>query len=201
MRGDVADVAELDRRSGPEGSAVFSACGRYRYELTRRLGEGQRLFEVGGALRGAVRWVLLNPSSADEAVLDPTLTRCWAFSRTWGFAAMIVHNLFAWRSSDPRAMAAAARKGADVVGPANDAFLAGFEEAELTVVGWGGFALAASRARRVAELLCGGSTYCLGRNLDGSPRHPLYLASSTRLEPYTFVDADGQATLAASRGR
>ena len=55
------------------------------------------------------------------------------------------------------------------------------------------------RAQQVAELLGGVVTHCLGRNLDGSARHPLELAASARLAPYILVGALGRATLPASR--
>ena len=88
-------LGELDVRRGPAGSAVFSACGRYRYELTRDLEAPARLFGEAEATRGTVCWVLANPSVADEAVLDTTLTRCAGYSRAWGFSAMVVRNVLA----------------------------------------------------------------------------------------------------------
>ena len=126
-----------------------------------------RLFGGGGATRGTVLWVLANPSVADEAVLDPTLTRCAGFSRAWGFSSMVVRNVLAYRATDPRAVVAAARDGIDVVGPENDAHLARREGIDLVVVGWGAFSLEAARAPRVVELLERGDLCCLGRNRDG----------------------------------
>ncbi|MCA9851707.1 MAG: DUF1643 domain-containing protein, partial [Dehalococcoidia bacterium] len=51
-------------------SASFSRDRRYRYELGRRWGLGP-----------AVTWVMLNPSTADATVDDPTIRRCIDFSR------------------------------------------------------------------------------------------------------------------------
>lgn len=194
-------LGELDVRRGPVGSAVFSACGRYRYELTRDLEAPARLFGEAEATRGTVCWVLANPSVADEAVLDTTLTRCAGYSRAWGFSAMVVRNVLAYRATDPKVVVAAARDGADVVGPANDAYLARREGIELVVVGWGAFGLVAARAPRVVELLGRKDLYCLGRNRDGSPRHPLYLPASAELEPFDPSARDGRAKVAAARSR
>jgi len=75
------------------GTAALSACGRYRYELTRQWGDD--------GVRGRVCWIMLNPSTADAEVDDPTIRKCIGFSKRWGFERMVVVNLFAHRSSDP----------------------------------------------------------------------------------------------------
>ena len=48
------------------GTAVFDETRRYRYRLSREwlLGDGVCCF------------IMLNPSTADETVLDPTVRRC-----------------------------------------------------------------------------------------------------------------------------
>jgi hypothetical protein len=46
-------------------SATISDCGRYRYALGRRWDDGP-----------TACWVMLNPSTADADVDDPTIRRC-----------------------------------------------------------------------------------------------------------------------------
>ncbi len=77
-----------------ESDAELSACGRYRYRLTR----------VWDRSRPRCLWVMLNPSTADERSLDPTARRCFDFSLSWGCGALEAVNLFALRSSDPGAL-------------------------------------------------------------------------------------------------
>src|SRR5882724_4976365 len=88
--------------------AVLSDCERYRYALWRRWAE-----------RPAVLFVGLNPSTADALQDDPTIRRCIRFAKAWGYGALYMGNLFAFRATDPRAMKAEA----DAVGPDNDGWL------------------------------------------------------------------------------
>ena len=62
-----------------ENNAVFSACGRYRYVLTRQVSAGTR----------PATFILLNPSTADATKDDPTIRRCVGFARRWGCAAWL----------------------------------------------------------------------------------------------------------------
>ena len=156
----------------------FSPCERYRYNLTRRWA---RQSETSCRF---VLWVLLNPSTADENKLDPTLTRCAEFSRSWGYDGMIVRNVFAYRTPSPKIMLKALYDGVDVIGPANDLWLNDHTGVTLTVVGWGALPLARSRAEQVVKLLST-ELLCLGLNNGGSPKHPLYLPKQTRPIPFT----------------
>ena len=151
-------------------NAIISDCGTYRYRLDRDWAT------LTGA--GTVLWIMLNPSTADATKDDPTIRRCINFTKAWGYAGLIVGNLFALRATDPRAIG----KHGDSVGPENDRYLK--EMAKLPYVGrivaaWGAHA-PSYRAAMVCDMLRPHSDiHCLGINMDGSPRHPLYLPSST----------------------
>jgi hypothetical protein len=180
-------------RVGADGEAVFSECGRYRYNLFRRwqrvpeLGEDPNLPE-----RGLVLWVMLNPSTADETKLDSTLTRCADYSRSWGYDGMIVRNLFAYRTPEPAIMMAALAEGVDIVGPDNDTWLGNGDDVALTVVGWGAFEHAQQRAALVLPRLGSGTT-CLGCNQGGSPKHPLYLSKALVPKPFSSYKPVGES--------
>lgn len=45
---------------------------------------------------------MLNPSTADENVDDPTIRRCINFAKDWGYGGMYVGNLFAFRTAYPK---------------------------------------------------------------------------------------------------
>ena len=151
------------------GWAGFSRDGVYRYSLGRRWATGGR----------RVCFCLLNPSTADARVLDPTLTRCLGYARGWGFACMDVVNIFALRSTDPAALKAAP----DPIGRGNDAAIRRCAaRGDLVVAGWGAHGVLHARHERVLGLLARhGPVHCLGTTAHGLPRHPLYLRKD--LEP------------------
>ena len=62
----------------PDNGAVFSPCGRYRYQLWRVWDPGRPL--------GCVMFLMLNPSTATDAEDDPTIRRCSGYARSWATA-------------------------------------------------------------------------------------------------------------------
>lgn len=155
--------------------AGFSTDRRYRYWLTRKVDNPTT------PLLQPILWLMLNPSIADETQLDPTLRRCLDFTRRLGGSLMLVGNLYALVSTDPRGMAAAD----DPVGPRNQENLEAMAAfASIVIVSFGAHPGAMARARdtigawpeRLQEKL-----HCLGTNQDGSPKHPLYLPKTAQL--------------------
>jgi hypothetical protein len=90
-----------------ETGARFSIDRRYRYALWRVWDHDENLYN----------FLLLNPSSADEATNDPTIERCERRARRWGFGGLIVTNLFALCATDPAGL----HRITDPIGPENDA--------------------------------------------------------------------------------
>ena len=152
--------------------AVFSRCGRWRYVLWRRWGEGP-----------AVNFVMLNPSTADEFRLDPTCARARDYAERWGFGALVVTNLFAWRATRPERMKAAR----DPVGRGNDAaILRAAREAALVVCAWGNHGAYLERSVAVKQILIKAKIKLnvLRMNAGGEPAHPLYLPRRLRAKPW-----------------
>ncbi len=145
---------------------VFSADRRYRYTLVHRWDE---LLDPG---RG-IAWIGLNPSTADEHQLDPTLRRIRDFSARWGYAYFVMLNLFAWRATDPTDMKAAG----DPVGPDNDEWIARWSSGvDCVMLAWGEHGIHLGRDQAVLGFLDRRKTYCLERNASGQPKHPLYVS-------------------------
>jgi hypothetical protein len=157
--------------------AMFSLCRAYRYMLWRRWGPGKRAL-----------WIMLNPSTADETTLDPTLTRCLRYSQRWGYGAMFVANVFALRSTDPRGLS----KVSDPVGPDNDSHIlvmAKSPETGIVICGWGNHGERNGRNKQVLELLEGIPLHCLEMTRSGQPRHPLYCKGDLVPQPYRLETA------------
>ena len=94
---------------GELGTAVESGDGRYRYHLTRDLGEGE----------GSVAFIMLNPSQANQDRNDHTIERCIGFARSWGRRILEVGNLYARYATDPAGL----QNEPDPMGPHNDEYL------------------------------------------------------------------------------
>lgn len=151
--------------------AVLSECERYRYTLTR---------EWDGGIP-PLTFIMLNPSTADATLDDPTIRRCIGFARSRGFGGLRVLNLFAFRATDPAHMKAEA----DPVGVDNDMHLrAALDTAKNAnapvIAAWGVNGIHNGRAAEVRELAlqCAVTLICLGTTKDGCPRHPLYVPAA-----------------------
>lgn len=157
-------------------SAVLTADGTYRWSLQRQWDK-----------RPMIAWVMLNPSTADAYTDDPTIRRCIAFTRSWGYGGFTVVNLYGLRSTDPKALLT----HPDPIGPNNDAELAFIADGPvypLIMLAWGARA-PIERARDATEILhrCydrGGQLATLGWTKGENPRHPLYIRGDTPPQPW-----------------
>jgi hypothetical protein len=177
-----ATVSSYPARPGqdyPVSEAVISEDGLYRYVLNRRWSD-----------RPVMPWVMLNPSTADVTIDDPTIRRCTAFARREGCGGICVLNLYAVRSPSPDILRNHGQFKPDLldpVGPDNDKWLRGLAEngTEVPVVAaWGANLLAAARVPAVLELLGSLPVVCLGITAKGAPRHPLYVRADAPLIPW-----------------
>ena len=111
------------------------------------------------------------------------------FSRNAGYDGMLVVNLFAWRTAEPKEL----RKAPAPVGAHNDdAIRWAMGTARIAIAAWGaedaipGLEDRIDAVLRTLEETRGpgnrpGHLFCLGTTASGRPRHPLYVAAATRL--------------------
>jgi hypothetical protein len=148
--------------------ARFSPCRTYRY----------RLGITWKATDPRLCFLMLNPSTADEIANDPTVERCERRARAQGFGGVDILNLFALRSTDPRAL----YTHPDPIGPDNDAaILAVALRADVVVCAWGNHGLFRDRGLAVRAMLAraGIVAHALRITNAGQPAHPLYIPYST----------------------
>lgn len=167
----------------------FSPDRSYRYTLEHRWGDTPDLLSHTDGWDGPpplrrIMWIGLNPSTADENQLDPTLRRIKAFSQAWGFNCFVMTNLFAYRATKPEDM----KRQEDPIGPQNDETLYRLARtSEMIVAAWGAHGTHLQRGSRVWMMLKNASVrpvHCLVRNNDGSPKHPLYVKGDVRPRIY-----------------
>ncbi len=149
------------------GEAAISTCGKYRYVLTR-----------GDELNSSLPFVMLNPSTADASLDDPTIRRCKGFAADLGYSGIVVMNLYAFRATKPADLWTAD----DPVGSENDTWLHGLSLYPEIVCAWGANARP-DRVKDVVEILTmyNAKLKCLGVTKAGAPKHPLYIKATQPL--------------------
>lgn len=165
-----------------ERGCILSDCGTYRYRLWR---EWDRRWPT-------LAFLMLNPSTADHITDDPTIARCLARASAGKFGRLDVVNLFPLRATHPDELLT----HPSPLGPTRGAITAdgaiadSLERAHTIICAWGAHAAAPARAADVMRLLAligvRDRLFHLGLNKDGSPKHPLYIAASTRPKPFSL---------------
>lgn len=174
-------------RSTPDGwgQAEFSDDEFFRYRLAR----------LWDRTKDMILWIMLNPSTATEAVFDPTVKRCYNRSREWGYGCMEVCNLFALRSTDPKALL---MEIPNPVGPLNDERIEeAVKRAARVMVAWGTHPSIKKwdRAKQVLRIIFGSGKvpYTLRVTKSGAPSHPLYLPKN--LKPTEYIEGEAAPLL------
>jgi hypothetical protein len=174
--------------SDDTAGAEFSKDKVYRFRLWRIWLPREKVPKIAC-------FCMLNPSTADEVKLDPTLRRCAGLSRSWNCTGMVIVNLFAVVSADPKILLT----HPDPVGDQptkttlgrtvtnTQVILDEISKAHLLVLAWGAFSEAEQRAKQLIKTLSdrGVTPYCLGLTKEGMPGHPLFVPKGTK--PIRFI--------------
>src|SRR5574337_1252459 len=149
-----------------ERSAEISECGRYRWWLRRKLDD---------ANNRVVCFVMLNPSTADAQVDDPTIRRCMQFARDWGFSTLSVRNLFPYRATNKRELS---HVFDPTGGDRGIAELKAATTADLVIAAWGTW-VPFERDITAQNQLRGKPVYCLRKSPYSSWSWQTCIASSS----------------------
>ncbi|PFH12914.1 DUF1643 domain-containing protein [Burkholderia sp. JKS000303] len=157
-------------------SCQESADKRFRMVLERNWDES----------RPVVLFVMLNPSTADGMSDDPTVRRCVAFAKAWGYGGLRIVNLIAYRTASPDEMYAWLRTASadelrqSVTSLRIEAFRA---DVDRVVCAWGNLqkGLVPYAAMVVERLRARRRLWAIKINGSGQPAHPLYLKGDLQL--------------------
>jgi hypothetical protein len=147
-------------------SCIFSEDRKYRYYLERNL------FPITDEQK-TINFIMLNPSTADETKNDPTVERCCVRTKLLGFSKVVITNIFAFRSTDPKQL----KLVTDPIGIKNDEhiYTAAFNS-DVVICAWGKDGILFDRAEQVKNLLKPFELKALRiSEITGQPFHPLYL--------------------------
>lgn len=167
--------------------AILSDDGVYRFKLWRELPD----YEYAPVDEVTVLYVMVNPSTADHRVDDPTIRRCISFAQREGATRLEVVNLFPFRSAKPAALKAWLKNPATDP-PTNENFsyiVEAVKRADFVILAWGATAASCGEAGRsmkdavlsLESTARGGKFFCLGKTKDGEPRHPLMVKADQEL--------------------
>ena len=155
--------------------AIIDKSKKYRYSLSR-------IWNPKG--KNFVHFVMLNPSTADHKIDDPTIKRCIKIAQSlehdWEkYDGMYITNLFAYRSTDPKKLY---DKVLDVVWPDNNNFILNHaKKSKCSILARWNHGKIMKRHDEVIKLLEGFKTYCFWKNKSGHPKHPLYVRKDSKL--------------------
>ncbi len=178
---------------------IFSPCRQYRYTLWREwrspmvcdscapyiLGESPDMVECKQCENSQkyAMFIGLNPSTADETQDDPTIRRCTGFAKAWGYGALCMTNIFAFRATDPRVM----KQQKEPVGEDNQRHIVECaSNAGIVVAAWGTHGVFKNQDFNVRLWIASINTpiFHLGLSKEGHPKHPLYLKADTKPMPF-----------------
>jgi len=157
-----------------DNECVFSDDRKYRYTLHHEWCPN----------KPTAAFIGLNPSTADEQELDPTLRRIRGFCESWGFGSFTMLNLFAFRATDPRDM----KSAVDPIGPMNDDMIVKTcMSCNMIIACWGNHGSFMGRSKRTKSMLTNHrfNVSYLKMTKAGEPSHPLYLSKS--LKPILWI--------------
>ena len=142
--------------------AEFSIDKKERYSLKREWDKS----------KNKILYIMLNPSLADDKNDDPTIRRLINFTKKFNYGGFLVGNIFTTITPNPKEI----DKSKGISDKNFEKLLKLINEVDQIVYAWGDNI---EEPQLLKELVL--NPKCFGKNLNGSPKHPLYLPSETKL--------------------
>ena len=161
-------------------SAVISECNQYRYRLDRQVQDDGLVIAYFG----------INPSTADAYIDDQTVKKWKGFTQRMGGSRFIVGNVFAYRSTDVKALSLCE----DPVGVRNAYYLYDMmSEADILIPCWGNRHKVPEVLRQYVQQLedvllnSGKPVKTFGFTKSGDPKHPMMLGYDTEIVDWVIT--------------
>ena len=144
------------------GEAEFCPASKNRFLLKREWNKSKK----------KILYIMYNPSKADESKDDPTIRRLINFSKKFDYGGFFVGNLYTFISSNPNKI----DRSKNISKKNIKILIKLINSVSDVVYAWGNNTEEPNFLKKKVK-----SPMCLGKNKDGSPRHPLYLPSNSKL--------------------
>jgi len=142
--------------------AEFSIDKKERYSLNREWDKS----------KNKILYIMLNPSLADDKNDDPTIRRLINFTKKFNYGGFLVGNIFTKITPNPKEI----DKSKGMSDKNFEELIKLINKVDQIVYAWGDNI---EEPQLLKELVL--NPKCFGKNLNGSPKHPLYLPSETKL--------------------
>tara|TARA_Y100000022_G_C13123295_1_gene316784 strand:- start:154 stop:606 length:453 start_codon:yes stop_codon:yes gene_type:complete len=145
--------------------AEFSIDKKDRYSLKREWDKS----------KNHILYIMLNPSMADDKNDDPTIRRLIDFTRKFEYGGFLVGNIFTTITPNPKEI----DRSKGMSDRNFEKLLNLINKVDKIVYAWGN---SVEEPQHLKELIL--SPKCFGKNLNGTPKHPLYLPKNSKLIDY-----------------
>ena len=142
--------------------AEFSIDKKERYSLKREWDKS----------KNKILYIMLNPSFADDKDDDPTIRRLINFTKKFNSGGFLVGNIFTTITPNPKEL----DKSKGMSDKNFEELIKLINKVDQIVYAWGS---SIEEPQLLKKLVL--SPKCFGKNLNGTPKHPLYVPSQTKL--------------------
>ena len=142
--------------------AEFSIDKKERYSLKREWDKS----------KNKILYIMLNPSFADDKDDDPTIRRLINFTKKFNSGGFLVGNIFTTITPNPKEL----DKSKGMSDKNFEELIKLINKVDQIVYAWGSSIEGPQLLKKLVL-----NPKCFGKNLNGTPKHPLYLPSQTKL--------------------